>query len=326
MPVRWEDPAWLAGAHAWIREQCARLGLVVSGEITQPHVRPWSTVLRVATSGGALYFKAVVPALVHEAALTAALARWCPDAVLPVLACDARRGWLLLPDGGTRFRSLPDEERERRWLYVLPRYAELQIEVARHGAEILALGVPDRRPKRMPAVFGSFFESARYVGTGTPHALTPEELARLRALRPRIGELCDALAAGPIPASVQHDDLHDGNVLVGDGGLAVFDWGDASLAHPFFSLRVALQRRDPVLGAGVDEAMVARARDAYLEPWTRFAPRARLLEIARMAQVVSVVARVLAWDLALREVEDLGERAQAFPSLLRELLETAATS
>jgi hypothetical protein len=33
----------------------------------------------------------------------------------------------------------------RPWLPVLPRYAELQIEMAEHVPELLALGVPDRR-------------------------------------------------------------------------------------------------------------------------------------------------------------------------------------
>ena len=49
----WTQPEWLAGAEAWIRER-----VDLTGEIEQPHVRWWSTVLRVPTADGVVWFKA----------------------------------------------------------------------------------------------------------------------------------------------------------------------------------------------------------------------------------------------------------------------------
>ena len=43
----WTDPEWLAGAHAWVEEQFDAIGLVRTGDVEQPHVRVWSTVLMV---------------------------------------------------------------------------------------------------------------------------------------------------------------------------------------------------------------------------------------------------------------------------------------
>ena len=316
------ESAWLEEASTWIHDACAQIGREVTGEITQPHLRPWSTVLRVPARGGDLFFKASAPALAHEVALTLALANWYPDLVLPVLATDIPRGWMLMPDGGVRLRLLSDEDRERRWIDLLPRYAEMQIDAARHRDELLQTRIPDRRPEHMPAAFESFFESERILGHGTRYAITSAELARLGELRPRIVELSEELASGPITATVQHDDLHDGNVFVRDANLFVFDWGDASVAHPFFSLRVALHRREPLLGGTVSTSALVRARDAYLEPWTNSATRAQLVEIAVAARLLSIVARILAWGLALKDVPELGDRAEGFPLLLRELLET----
>jgi hypothetical protein len=54
--------------------------------VTLVQARPWSVVLRVPTTAGACYGKAVAPALAHEVALTAALARWRPDCLPAVLA------------------------------------------------------------------------------------------------------------------------------------------------------------------------------------------------------------------------------------------------
>ena len=81
------------------RPQLARLGLRRTGEIEQPHVYPWSTVLRVPTDGGDVWFKANDDALRHEAALVELLAAGAPTACRPCspttrarLDADGRRG------------------------------------------------------------------------------------------------------------------------------------------------------------------------------------------------------------------------------------------
>ena len=58
-----------------------------------------STVLRVPTTEGDLYFKAVSAIHLFEAALTGLLAELQPGRVPEVVAMDARRGWLLMRDG-----------------------------------------------------------------------------------------------------------------------------------------------------------------------------------------------------------------------------------
>ena len=50
----WTDPQWLAGALAWLEAQ----GVELTGAVEQPHVRPWSTALRVRTTDGVLWFTA----------------------------------------------------------------------------------------------------------------------------------------------------------------------------------------------------------------------------------------------------------------------------
>jgi hypothetical protein len=96
-----------------------------------------------------------------------------------------------------------------------------------------------------------------------------------------------------MPATVQHDDLQPSNVLA-DGRL--IDWGDASLAHPFASLRTALGPGMERPGTPVERG---RMRDAYL---TAFADRslspadlADLREQARLAGLLAPAGRILAW-------------------------------
>jgi len=83
-----------------------------------------------------------------------------------------------------------------------------------------------------------------------------------------VAELDDELASCGIAETLQHDDLHDGQVFVHGGRHLVMDWGDACISHPFFTLSVAL---DGVLAWGLDDdehsVYVQPFQDAYLVPF-----------------------------------------------------------
>ena len=256
MSSRWQDPLWLAGAYEWVEGELARLGLRRIGEIEQPHVYPWSTVLRVPTSRGDVWFKANEDSLRHEAALVTLLSARRPDCVPPLLGADPERGWMLMADAGVQLRRLQEAEREvGRWLDVLPLYAGVQLDLADEVDELLAVGVPDLRLAELPAKYERFVDG-----------LDVEE--RFRAAAPRVAELCEELAAYGIPETIQHDDLHDGQVFVRDGLYLLMDWGDACVSHPFCTLAVTLEG---VLAWGLDDVEgsvdTAPFRDAYLRPW-----------------------------------------------------------
>jgi Phosphotransferase enzyme family len=257
----WTDPQWLAEAHEWIEQQVARLGDDVTGAIDQHHVYPWSTVMRVPTGSGDVYFKANNDASLWEAALVALLAKRRPDCVPPLLAVDVDRGWMLMADAGTRLRELVERERDLTpWLEVLPLYAGLQIDLSGDVDEMLALGVPDLRLSRLPAKYEELLDGlsdlpSRFVGSG-----------------PRVCELCEELAGYGLPETIQHDDFHDGQVFVRDGRYRLLDWGDTCVSHPFFTLAVTL---GGVISWGLDDVRgsvdVGPFRDAYLVPFERIA-------------------------------------------------------
>ena len=111
-------------------------------------------MFRVPTAEGDLFFKAVAPAHRFEAALTARLADLQPDRVPELVDVDPVRGWMLLRPGGVRLRELIETRQDLdHWERLLPEYAQLQIEVAPHADELLALGVPDERLAVLPEHF-----------------------------------------------------------------------------------------------------------------------------------------------------------------------------
>jgi hypothetical protein len=252
----WRDAEFVRSAHAWIEARLDRLGIVRTGDIEQPHVRVWSTVMRVPTDRGDVWFKANMDALRHEAAVTALLAERDPELVAPPLAVDVRSGWILMSDAGRTLRDVIAEERSlRRWLGVLPRYAELQMACADRADDLLAAGVPDLRLAVLPEKYERLVTE-----------IDVDE--RFRAAARQVRSLCDELAAYGIAETINHDDLHDAQVFVPDGPELVMDWGDACVSHPFFTLSVTLEG---VIAWGVDDEEgsedIRPHRDAYLAPF-----------------------------------------------------------
>jgi Phosphotransferase enzyme family len=277
--VRWTEPEWLAGAAAWIRER-----VDVAGELDQFHVRWWSTVIRVPTRREDLYFKAVATGFFFEPPLTARLFELKPDRVTALVDVDIGRGWMLMRDAGRRLREVVLTPADlRHWELALPRYAELQLAATPLAGELLALGVPDARlsvlPRQLDAVL------ARPV-----RGLTSAQQERALAAVPEFEATCHELAAYGIPETIQHDDLHDGQVFLRNGRYLFFDWGDSCISHPFHSLTVTLRANAAKLGLEPGGREIERLRDAYLEPF------GDLREAANLAYRTGTVARALAWD------------------------------
>jgi len=318
----WTEPAWLESAHEWICSQLDRLGLEPAGEIEQPHVMPWSTVLRVPTSRGPVWFKANVPDLAHEAAVIEILAGRRPDLLPALLATDLERGWMLQAEGGTRLREILEKNRDFDvWERILPLYAELQIAAAADRDRQLAAGAPDRRLSVLPGQFEMLLGDRAALAS-----LTEMELEHLRTLVPRIDAECRELEAYELPETIQHDDLHDGQVFVRDGRYVFFDWGDACLSHPFFTLVVTLAVLAYRLELEHGSPELDRFRDAYLEPWTRFRPRSDLEQAYPIAFRLGVLCRGLTWALIVSAIpRPLREQEQdAVPERMRMLLEVYA--
>lgn len=289
----WTEPAFVAEVHAWLREEAARLRIEIVGEVTQPYVQPWSTVFRAATTGDTLFLKACGPSQAFEPRLTATLARDGDAAVPRPLAVHPREPWMILADGGARLRdAYAGPDLLDAWARVLPRYAELQRRLLGNEEELLATGLPDRRLDRLAAQLEPMLDDDRLARI--PGALSPADRTTLRRLLPTVAARCADLASLGIGATAQHDDLHDGNVLVGRSEV-VFDWGDACLTHPFLTLRVTLGFVAYTAKVPIDDPAIVRLRDAYLEPWSGLAPMAALREAAELGRILGAATRALCW-------------------------------
>jgi hypothetical protein len=300
----WSTDAWRQRALAWADERLGAAGLARTGEVEQPHLRPWATVLRVPTSGGTVWFKASAPGTAFEARLYDVLARAVPDRVLVPLATDPERAWTLLPDGGPPLGARLEGEALCEALVAgLVAYGRLQRDLVPHVDEMLSAGVADMRPAVMP----ERFDEALAAAGPQADAATRR---RLGELGPAVARWCERLEASGVSASLDHNDLHPWNVL-GDPAartIRFYDWGDAVVAHAFAAMLVPLGFVTHLLGVGVDDPRFVRARDAYLAGFTGGGDGAEdLADTLAIACRVAKVARTLTWDRALRAAREQGE-------------------
>jgi aminoglycoside/choline kinase family phosphotransferase len=322
----WHDPAWQKQAHEWIRAEAERNSIQIEGSIEQNHAYAWSTVMRVPTDQGMLFFKATAPETIYESALTQRLAEWFPDCLPDIVAVDAAHGWMLMRDGGEQLRASIRPTRDvRPWEPVITRYAELQIGLAEHVSKILALGIPDHRLESLPALYKQLLADEASLMIGQEKGLTSAEFQQLQKLTPRFEQICAELAAFGIPESLNHGDFHDGNILVRDGRIIFFDWGDASVTHPFASLRTFFVSMEIALDledyAPPTPEMTA-LRDRYLERWEGFASKEQLLKAYNVSRPVASIVKTLAWHQTISRLTGSlhEEYAWIVPELMKEFL------
>jgi hypothetical protein len=303
----WARPGWHAEATGWIERSLPELGSPASGSTEQ--VRTWSlsSVMRTPTAGGDVYFKATadLPLFVDEGRVMRALSRMFPRHVPSPLAVDAR-GWMLLEDVGPALGwNAPLDEREA----ALALWGGLQVASTSRVDELIDVGCIDRRPEWLAREIGALLaDDASLAG------LDDDELARLRALEPRLRELCRRLAAGAVPNALVHGDLHTGNVALHDGRYTIFDWSDAAVAHPFLDLVAVLWEEDPA----ARETLLA----AYLAAWGEYATTERLRELWQVAEPLLSLNQAVSYRFIAAGVEpgSPNELAGAITSWLRRAL------
>lgn len=279
--------------------------------------------MRAPTDAGNLFFKAIAPTWKFEAALTKALAAWHPDDVPQLVAVDTTQGWLLMRDSGERLRELVRSSRDASaWLDILPQYARLQVDLVKHRDEILRFGTPDHRLETLPAQYEEMLANTELMYLDQENGLPSTDYAQLQELAPQFAEMCTQLRAAPIPESLEHGDFHDANVFVRDGNYRFADWGDACVAHPFFSMRVVLVSVENSLNLPDYSPDSRPLLGAYLEAWREFGSRETLQEIFRLAFRVAQVSGALKWfrQMQVTPPELRADYMHGVPSLLKDFL------
>lgn len=302
----WTSTAFHEQVRGWVQDRAAAHGLELTGEWAQPHARAWSSALRFETTGGRIWLKVNGVGTRHEPGLLRLLSVRVPGLVPDLLAVDLARGWSLTRDGGPMLRECFSPELGwGPWEGLVARYAEAQLTMATEREAVLATGVREVSPRTVPLLARSVLED---LASSSPEqgGLAAEDARRLDAALPRLDSWCAELGSSGIPSSVQHDDLHSGNVCWSDSVATarIIDWGDTSWGFPLGTMlatmnSLAFHAGMYVEGRPVDAPEVLRVRDAYLEPFTSYASQDELVHLVDVARRAGCVAKALAYRAGL---------------------------
>ena len=143
----------------------------------------------------------------------------------------------------------------------------------------------------------------RWLTADVAPDLSPHDWELVQACRPRLAEAAAKLV-DVRPATVQHDDLHDGNVFGSADAVRIIDWGDASLAYPFGTLLITLRVLASQLQCDEDDPRLDPVRNGYLEVWrTSGESTNELHRELDLAVRTGALARAAAWRRALGSLE-----------------------
>lgn len=265
-PIRpWFEHGWMNRALTYIDAVLADLGRIRIGHISQ--IKHWalSSVIRVETTTGPVFFKAAPPEAAIEPHLLIRLAPRWPKSVPALLAHSPQDNWWITDNFGPREGpTLTLEER----LAGVELLARIQIAVAKDPS--LLSGLPIERFSLEHLAMSIPQLLARQDRWGAEPAdhehwwpLDSEQREFWLSLGPTLIECSQGVAESMselgISLSLIHGDFHLGNVAARDGGPILHDWANAQITHPFFDLAMLLKTGD--------EAFARAYLTTYFGPW-----------------------------------------------------------
>ena len=133
------------------------------------------------------------------------------------------------------------------------------------------------------------------------------------------------LDASGVPWSINHDDLHSGNICWNGDGLRIIDWGDAVLGHPFGTLLGTGNAISWEAGTELDDPRVTAVRDAYLDEFADIGTRDDRERWTLLARRTGCVSRALSYVRAFEGEDDAAQAETDWPvrAWFLELLEDA---
>jgi hypothetical protein len=263
-PGPFSRPGWLNELLNWAQMQIYPLGLRITGGIRQLNASASFSLVRLETSGPAMWFKATGEPNRHELPISLSLARLFPKHVPTIHAVhSAWNGWL---SEGVDGLSLDDLSESSAWVSAARSLAELQIDSIGRHFDLIENQCKDLRLPHLLEQIDPFLERMAHLMAAqekqTPPPLMRPELALLGDL---IKRACSSLQDLNIPETLGHLDLNPNNVFVTPERSVFLDWAEGCVANPLITfeyLREHLKRK----GLG-DQQTIENLAEAYLRPW-----------------------------------------------------------
>lgn len=204
---------------------------------------PWSIVVRFVTVNGNFYLKQTPADLFIETKVIQAIQKNMPQSGTPkIVSENPELHCFLMKSCGdyslrTKFNGTLDAD---LLIEGITSYIKILRRFEKNLDGIIAIDVPDWRLNRIPHLYVELLHNKEML---LEEGLTHDEIEQLMSLVPNIELVCQSLEDTTIKETLVNGDFNENNVIINDKTqqLAIVDWGECIIAHPFFSIASHLQ-------------------------------------------------------------------------------------
>lgn len=280
-------PACLRELFNWVQQQIAPLGLRLTGGFRQFNAGPSFSLIRIETTGPAVWFKATGEPLRRELSITTTLARLFPGYVPTLWGVHSRwNGWLTPEIPGSTLDTFVDLS---AWARAAKQLAQLQIASLEKTSELLQSECRDLTVEQLVQQIDPFLSLMSELMPAQKKPLpAPLTNSELTMLREQLMGACSLLEKLRLPNTLGHTDFNPGNILLSPGACVFLDWAEGCVANPLITLAYLCEysKRQGFSSSKAAEAIVA----SYLEPWRPFGPTAALVEAIAVSPLLAAFA------------------------------------
>lgn len=255
----------------WALDQLTSLGFSVSdNDVENILDTPWSYLVRYKTNGGLIYLKATPELFFLEPAIIQLLNDKFNASVPMVLAANPELNCFLMQDAGHNLRELlKDNFDETLILRTIEQFTDLQIAAQDKIDDFFAIGVPDYRLEKLPALYANFIKQRDLLAS---EGLSKSEIDKLEKLSDTVVKICHKLFSYNIKQTITQPDFNDNNTLVDDNKqkITIIDLGEIFISHPFFSLLNFLQQMKKHHGLTESDELYQRLQSACFDKYKSY--------------------------------------------------------
>jgi len=291
LAIPWSSSSWFSQAKGWIVEQVKNIDATVIGDPIQ--IRSWaiSCVLRVLTTAGTLYFKALPDFFGQEPSLTLFLSKLYPQHIPDIVAIEPTKHWVLMKE----FHGSPPKSKNE-WHKTLLSLSTMQIGCINKIHALLNLGCNDRRLELLPEQMQPVIEELRFPQMQQFYMVTEQEANELSSRLRSLPELCKKLGSCGIPETLIHGDLWSNNIIFHDmvsgKSPVVYDWSDGAISHPFFDIF-------NVITSEKDELVKLEQYQAHIDVWSDICPHREVVAAFELSQKLAPFYYLLSYRYIL---------------------------
>lgn len=242
----------------------------------------WSVVCRFHTNKGYVFLKIMPPALALEPGIINALRDDFQANVPTIVANNPDLHCFLMSDAGVRlFDYMTNKFQDDILVNAMQQYTELQIASVSQIEKLIALGLPDWRLEKLPALYLDLLSQEELL---LEDGLNKADLVQLKQLHGKFNGLCERLSHFKIRDAFGHADFHDKNILINPENqqITMIDLGEVVVTYPFFSFLNCLHRAKENF-ALTDEQYQSLQQRCFV-PWLDIESEENLWEIMTIMQ------------------------------------------